>query len=221
MEAGVKLRDLTGKRFGRWTALDVAIAHDVRTYVRWRCVCDCGTTKYVAGVSLVNGDSRSCGCMRGEQIKARRTTHGLSRSVEYSVWRNMHARCHDPKNKAYANYGGRGIRVCDRWGSFEAFLSDMGERPDGMTLERSDNELNYSMENCRWASRAEQQRNTRRTVLVTSQGSTRTLTEWAAVSGIKFSTLAYRLKQGVAVDDALSIKPKPGRRLPRIIKITF
>jgi len=210
----VKLNDLSGRKFGRWTVLAVAKGADARPYVRWMCVCDCGNTKYVAKSSLLNGESQSCGCLRRE-VKTKATTHGLSRTVEYTVWKNMLSRCNNPKNKAYSNYGERGIQVCDSWQSFEVFLSDMGERPEGLTLERDDNNANYSKENCRWASRQDQQSNTRRTVRITANDVTRTLAEWASVTGLSCTTIAYRLRKGVSPELAVTLAPKVGRKLPR------
>lgn len=213
----MKLNDLTGRRFGRWTAIETAKGAEARSYVRWFCVCDCGNTKYVARGSLLNGESQSCGCLRRE-VKTKATTHRLSRTVEYSVWKNMMSRCNNPKNKAYSNYGERGVQVCERWHSFEAFLADMGKRPDGMTLERDDNNGNYSKENCRWASRQVQQSNTRRTVRITVNGVSRTQSEWAAISGVGRNTIAYRLKKGVPAELAVTVVPKLGRKLPKSSK---
>ena len=210
----MKLKDLSGKRFGRWTAVEIATGQDARCYVRWKCRCDCGNIKFVARASLRNGESQSCGCLRKETHVPALKTHGLSRTVEYTTWKNMSSRCNDPKNKAYANYGERGIKVCDSWQSFEVFLSDMGKRPEGMTLERNDNNANYSKENCRWATRQEQNSNTRRTVHVTANDATLTLAEWASLSGIRYKTIAYRLSKGVPAEIAVTLAPKPGRKLP-------
>lgn len=210
----MKLKDLSGKRFGRWTVVEVATGPDARYYVRWKCRCDCGNIKFVARTSLQSGESKSCGCLRKETHVPALKTHGLSRTVEYVTWKNMISRCNDPKNKAYANYGERGIKVCDSWQSFEGFLSDMGLRPDGMTLERNDNNTNYTKENCRWATRQEQNNNTRRTTHVTVNGVTRTLAEWASLSGIRYETISYRLRKGVPAAIAVALAPKLGRKLP-------
>ncbi len=210
----MKLKDLSGERFGRWLVLEVATASDARSYVRWKCLCDCGNIKFVARTSLQSGDSQSCGCLRKDTHIPKLKTHGLSRTVEYVAWKNMMSRCNNPQDRAYANYGGRGIKVCESWYSFESFLADMGKRPEGMTLERDNNDANYSKENCRWASRQEQQRNTRRNVCVTVGGVARTISEWEAMSGLSRGTITYRLNQGCPADKAVTITPKPGRKLP-------
>lgn len=207
------LRDLTGQRFGRLSALHVAAGEDARHYVRWLCVCDCGEQRCVARGSLLNGDTRSCGCLQAEAAKARRITHGLSKTPEYVVWKNMHSRCEDSRNKAYHNYGGRGISVCPDWSTFEAFFADMGKRPAGMTLERKENEKDYCKTNCVWATRAAQQSNTRRTRHVTAFGRTQALSQWSAETDLSISTIANRLKQGVPAENSLIARPKIGRRL--------
>jgi hypothetical protein len=143
--------------------------------------------------------------------------HGMHGTPTYKSWEAMKTRCTNPRSSSYADYGGRGVRVCSRWLSFEAFLADMGERPDGKTLDRWPNKSgDYSPDNCRWATKLEQQRNTTANVLVTFGGETLTQAEWAARSGIKQSTLSYRLRAGWTPLEALSLMPRLGlkRRPP-------
>jgi hypothetical protein len=153
--------DLTGKRFG----LLVAIEYLGRA--RWRCRCDCGQETRSNGAHLRHGFSRSCGCTRAKaagQAAARAcTTHGASKTPEFSIWTDMLRRCSDPRRPEFKHYGGRGITVCDRWReSFANFLADMGPRPSpGLTLDRRDNDGNYEPGNCRWATVLEQNRNRR------------------------------------------------------------
>ena len=154
--------DLVGKRFGRWTV----VAFYPKRYWRgrdtvWLCHCDCGTERGVRGFVLRNGESKSCGCLQRELVTKRLTTHGMSKTRAYSIWENMKQRCQNPNSTGYHYWGGAGIGVCDRWQKFENFYADMGEPPDGLTLDRKDNDKGYSLENCKWSTRLEQVHNRR------------------------------------------------------------
>lgn len=206
----MNLSDLTGLRFGRLTVVSKAPDTLDSKYPKWRCVCDCGSTKDVVKSSLMHNLTTSCGCLRGGKAG------GLSKLPEYSIWYNMKARCTNNSHPFYSNYGGRGIEVCERWETFPAFLEDMGSRPAShMTLDRKDSNLGYCKENCQWATRVEQSNNTRRNVLITHEGVTQSISRWAAAKGMQVATLAYRLKTGVPVEVALSRPMLGGTKLSR------
>lgn len=206
--------DLTSRRFGR---IVVVAGPEVResdkgyTYRYWDCLCDCGTRVSRSGASLLRGNSNSCGCLHVETARKVFLKHGKKSWPEYNVWNHMLQRCTNPRNRGYRNYGGRGIAVCDRWlNSFENFIADMGRRPSQeLMLERKNNDGPYCPENCVWATRKEQNRNTRQNRLLTHAGMTLIITEWAEITGISYGTLATRLKSGWSVDDALT---RPLRR---------
>lgn len=190
--------DISGQRFERWL---------VGSYIgkgNWDCVCDCGTTRPVSTSNLVLGKSFSCGCLGREMCSIKNKTHGLTGVRAYRIWSQMKARCSQVSNKSYASYGGRGIKVCDRWMSFENFYADMGAPKEGLSLDRINNHGNYEPSNCRWATQSQQCRNKRDNRLISLNGETRCLNDWAEKAGIKQSTLARRLDSGWPVADALS-----------------
>lgn len=181
---------LDGQRFGRW----VAIVY--RGRCRYLCRCDCGTEREVFIPSLRRGVSRSCGCLHVELLRARATTHGLTGTSEHKIWKGIRKRCSNARTEMFSHYGGRGIRVCERWESFENFLADMGPRPSPRhSLDRIDNDGHYEPGNCRWATRKEQTRNRRKTKFVTWKGERRSVPAWAELLGIPCDTLYHRLER--------------------------
>lgn len=177
--------DLVGKTFGRLTV--VAFHHSDGKRVHWLCKCVCGRTRVVKGNRLKGGHTVSCGCARGQK-----PTHGLSGTRFYYQWDSMIRRCNDPKREDYKHYGARGITVCKEWLNIETFLADMGYPLPGMTIERIDNDKGYCKENCRWATQAEQTRNTRRNIWLVYNGVKMPLLKAAEQSGIPWLTLYHR-----------------------------
>lgn len=206
--AGGKKIDESGKRYGRWLILDYAGTHPTNPNAgaMWNARCDCGTLRVICRTNFAYGGSTSCGCLQREKCSARRTTHGRTKSPEYSAWRSMRCRCHNPDYFGYKNYGARGIVVCERWrDSFENFLADMGERPSpDHSLDRNDNSGPYSPENCVWATAREQINNRRNTRFLTLDGVTKPLTEWARDLNISRQTIASRIRYGWPVERILT-----------------
>lgn len=178
---------VVGSRFGRLT---VMVDDGCRSV---SCRCDCGGLRVAMRGALRGGRVLSCGCLRG-----RVSRHGASRSPLYDCWRGMRRRCSDPRVKAWARYGGRGIKVCAAWESFERFVADMGPRPDRWhSIDRIDNDGDYEPGNCRWATGFVQARNKpckRKRYLF--DGETKTLAEWATVWGMREDLLYSRIKAG-------------------------
>src|SRR5882724_4491981 len=167
---GYPLIDMNGQTFGRLTV----ISHI--KYGKWKCRCECGNLREVAGADLRKGKSNSCGCLQLEIAAQSSKTHGMSKSPEYRAWSNSNDRCSDP-GKNHKWYGSRGIIVCDRWKySFENFIADMGARPSPEhSIDRQNNDGNYEPGNCRWATKLEQSNNRRNNIVVKFRGEEMTL----------------------------------------------
>jgi hypothetical protein len=198
--------DITGQKFGRWTAL--SFSHRSKGgHWAWNCKCDCGTEAKILGTRLIKGKTTSCGCYKREWSKEKHTTHGMRHHKLYPVYDSMKRRCYNPNDKGYINYGGRGITVCDEWLTdpstfFKwAFLSGYEE---GLSIDRINNDGNYEPGNCRWASRSEQLNNTRVNHLITFNGETHTITQWSRITGINKGTLRDRIEAGWSEERALT-----------------
>lgn len=190
--------DITGKKFGYWTVLNRDLDCQ-KSYSKWICRCECGTIKSVAGQSLVRGDSRSCGCHRADNLKGINSTHGMSKTRLYHLWSAMRGRCNPSRTSATTKgYVDRGIAVCDEWkNSFESFMgwSLANGYADNLTIDRVNNNLGYSPDNCRWITIEEQQSNKRNTVYVTYNGKKRCLRTLCEEIGFPYKTAHKRLQK--------------------------
>lgn len=184
--------DLTGKKFGRLTAIEYAGSRHGGGAL-WKLSCECGAVVICDGANLRCGRTKSCGCLRAEGPRVR---HGLSHTKTHNTWVGMRQRCENPSDPAFPHYGGRGISVCDRWKSFDNFLSDMGMSPRSMSIERIDNNAGYSPENCKWATQSEQVKNRRTSIIYEFDGQARTLKEWGDLYGIPYKAMHHRYTIG-------------------------
>jgi hypothetical protein len=162
------MKDLSGKQFGRLTVNHLHGSNSNRVFF-WSCICSCGKELIVPRNNLTSGNTRSCGCLRNEKLSERRLTHGMTGHPLHIAWTNIRARCSNKKIKSYKDYGAKGVKVCERWQTFDAFYSDMGPTwYQGLTIERKDVLGDYEPENCIWATRLVQGANKRNTVYVDS-----------------------------------------------------
>lgn len=194
--------DKTGLVYGRLTVLERD--KNVTNGVNWKCLCVCGNMVSVNSGSLQRGLTKSCGCIHREVTREQKTTHGMTNSPEYRIWRAMLNRCYNPKFEHYADYGGRGIKVCERWlNSFENFYADMGPS-NGLTIERINGDCDYDPSNCKWATWVEQANNRRTTRMVTYNGETMPLKTFTAMFDIPYQTILNRLNSGMSAEEAVA-----------------
>jgi len=151
---------LLGQKFGRLQVIE-RLGNDRWKKARWLCRCTCGKSVIANSGDLLTGNTKSCGCLRADNTAALKYRHGLRWTHSYNSWNDMLRRCGDSAHRVFKHYGGRGIKVCERWLEFTNFFKDMGERPKRYTLERKDNEGNYTPGNCCWATQKQQARNKR------------------------------------------------------------
>ncbi len=203
-----RLIDLAGQKFSRLVVIQ-RVKNDKHHNAQWLCRCNCGKKTIIRGYCLKNGCTKSCGCLRKEFARQNNYLHGHSmngtRSKTYTVWEQMRQRCNDSNASNYKNYGGRGIKVYQRWRSFENFLEDMGERPPGLTLDRIDNNGDYCKENCKWSTHKEQQRNMRNNISITIDGITRCLAEWCEIYNVDYNIVYGRIHRGWTPEEALEL----------------
>lgn len=189
--------DLTGQTFGRLVVISFAKRRIGSGNAMWNCVCVCKKTSVVESFRLRSGQTKSCGCIGVELLKQRSITHGMRGTAGYYAWISMLSRCNNPGHAAYKNYGGRGIKVCQRWKSFENFWADMGPTHHrSLSLERNDNSKGYFKANCCWATQKQQNRNQRRNILILTPIGEMCVTAAAEHYGLVPATLFGRLERG-------------------------
>jgi hypothetical protein len=193
-----------GARYGYLVVLSGTIPGPGR--YKATCRCDCGNIKDIYQYSLLSGNTKSCGCIKGKTY--RKDGHWMTRTKEYRAWGHMKNRCMNPKNKAYKYYGARGISVCERWMLFQNFFLDMGFSPSAdHSIDRIDNNGDYCPANCRWATVKEQRRNKRDNRILSINGENRPLSVWAEMSGVNYKTAHNRLMMGWSPSEAVYGKP--------------
>lgn len=196
-------KDETGNVYGRLTVLRVGVYN--RLGYKWICLCECGKETEVQGTFLRNGNTRSCGCLAVETAAAREWKHGKSHTKVHRTWQQMWNRCTNANSNSYRNYGERGIKVCDRWREFTNFYEDMGDPPsEDHSIERIDNEGDYTPDNCCWATDKEQCSNRRNNIRVEYDGRTQTLKQWAEELNLNYLAM-YRkyIKQKKSIEEAI------------------
>jgi len=207
----INLPDLTGHKFTRLTVLGLDTSRVVKGTRHWECVCECNVIVSVSTSALLGEETHSCGCYGRERVIEANTTHGMTGTAIYRIYRGMLNRCYWPSSKSYHRYGGRGIFVCDRWReSFENFYEDMGDPPPKHSLDRRDNDGPYSPENCRWSTAKEQGRNKSDTAWVEYRGERVKRIELTDRYGVDPTTFRQRLDNGWDVELALT-PPVPSR----------
>ncbi len=193
------MKDLKGQKFGKLTVLSFAEVKN--KYAYWNCLCDCGNEKCVRGSNLLSGQTQSCGCLNFSS----HTKHREGKSRLYVIWAGMKQRCENSNRKDYAKYGGRGIRVCDEWHDYLSFRdwACANGYDDSKSIERINNDGDYSPTNCRWVDYTVQQNNKRNSFCLTVDGKTQTAAEWSKESGIPAERIRKRKRNGWTDKDAV------------------
>lgn len=209
---GTPLADLTGRRFERLLVRGISATRLYGKQLAWDCQCDCGKTKVALTSSLKSGGLKSCGCLGRECKPPVGWTHRMSKYSGIKVWEGMIRRCTNPKDKDFHLYGARGIKVCERWLDVRLFAEDMGDKPDGHSLDRINTYGDYCLENCRWATAMEQGANKRTNRMIELNGARLHLMEWCRRLDVKPSTVINRVQRGIDPATALTMAPQRKRR---------
>lgn len=193
--------DITGQKFGRLTAIE-CLERVAGRGRKWLFRCECGGVIMRFPFQVTSGNTSSCGCIRKEMLIMRNkeslSTHRMTGTTEHTIWAKMIQRCRNPNDKNFPSYGGRGIKVCDRWNDpvtgFQEFFNDMGMRPKGAQIDRTNNNGNYEPSNCRWVTPKQNSRNRRSNKMIDFRNETKCIAQWVDELGIERKSLGYRLK---------------------------
>lgn len=204
----MKKIELTGERFSKLLVVEYSYSRNGKAY--WKCVCQCGKEVIVEGFSLRSGHTKSCGCLRKIDGLEPRYRHGYINQRLYKIWSNMKTRCTNPNHPFYKDYGGRGITYCSDWDDFVLFKewAFANGYNDDLSIDRINVNGNYVPENCRWVDMKTQNRNRRNNHLITFNGETHCISEWAEITGIKRETIKSRLKYGWSIEKVLTTNVK-------------
>ena len=215
----MKRKDIIGQRFGKLKVVSFAYTRkgNGRSYHSYyNCICDCGKSCVIDGLKLRSGHTQSCGCYRHERQIEANTKHKGRYTRLYIVWCNMKGRCYNPNNKRYANYGARGITVCEEWrenfGAFKEWAEKNGYKVDAKrgenTIDRINNDKDYCPENCRWVSNKQQANNKSTNIFITYKSRTKTIAEWSEEIGLKPDTIKNRIKKGWSIEKTFETKAR-------------
>lgn len=202
--------NMKGKIFGKLKVIR-RVENNKRGIAVWACMCSCKnkTLVYVNGVSLRNGNTKSCGCLQKERTRERHIKHGKTNTKTYYIWYTMKKRCENENHISYKYYGARGIKICNRWSnSFKNFLEDMGECPFGHSLDRIDNSKNYKPNNCKWSTRYAQNRNRISNIFIKYKGEELCFKDWAKRYKINYNTAFTRYYRGWSFKEIMEIIPR-------------
>ena len=206
-----KIKDISGQKFGRLTVLYRLHNYHDKHNSHWLCVCECGNLAEVSLPNLRSGTTKSCGCLNVEKCKVTHTKHGKCNSRLNKIYSDIKRRCNNTNRKAYDDYGGRGIVVCNEWrNDFMSFYdwSMANGYDDTLTIDRIDNDKGYSPDNCRWVNMKQQNRNKRNNRYFVINGDKRCLSEWCEMYSINYGKVQARLKYGWTIEQALELEER-------------
>lgn len=206
----MKAKDLTNRVFGKLSVKERVLENKNRRAM-WLCFCSCGSKIIISSNGLLNGGTKSCGCIKNEKVIERSTKHNLVRNPIYRVWQNAKNRCYNQNVKEYKNYGGRGIQMCNEWKNdfmpFYQWSIENGYK-ENLTIDRINNDGNYEPTNCRYATKETQSTNRRNIVFVTYKNEQKTISEWCRLLNLDFNMVYQRIWRGWSAEKAFVHPPK-------------